>query len=95
MKNRYISMTNHYLRSELNKALTNLNLTQEGIAELMRISVRHCAYLLKGAAGFGVVSLCCLLAFLPEDYSQHILRDYRKMILTAEENEPLIHRNKH
>ena len=94
MRNRYISITNHFLTKELNDILIALNLTQETTAELMRISTRHCASLLAGATGFGVVSLCCLLAFMPIDCAVQILQRYRNMILITEENEPLIYRKK-
>ncbi|MBO5114648.1 MAG: hypothetical protein J6C02_00705 [Peptococcaceae bacterium] len=94
MRNRYISITNHFLTKELNDVAANLNLTREASAELMRISLRHCSSLAKGDVGFGVVSLCCFLAFLPIDYAMQILQKYRTMILFVEEKEPLVHRPK-
>ncbi len=94
MQYNYRLFTKEFLKNEFKNARSVLNLTQEQLAEQMRLSTRQCSNLANGRSGFGMESIICFLAFLPEEYVMSVLRKYRKMLIEQEENETMTHRNK-
>ena len=69
-----------YLRGILLTTRQNLGLTQEKMAEKLRMSTRSYCDLERGKTGFSAVSLVFLLASVPPDTVIHILQSFLESI---------------
>ena len=94
MQKDYKSFTKEFLKNEFCTAKSTFHFTQEQMAERMRLSTRQCSNLANGKSGFGMESVICFLAFLPEEYILTVLRNYRKLLVEKEENEFTTRRDK-
>lgn len=76
-----------YLRDVLLSIRQSLGLTQDQMAEKLRMSTRSYCDLERGKMGFSAVSLVFLLVSIPPDMAIHILQTFLESIQELEQKE--------
>ena len=82
--NTYKPAVKEFLKNYTSSIRVKLNLTQQQMAELLRITPRAYQYLESGTNGFSASSLILLLSLLSDEDRRMFFRDFQKVLREAE-----------